>query len=86
VAGFDSSSKEARRAMRKLLAHDNHRFFCSACRILKGSVETAGHEYLTRLLLEGDLLLAWARCRGCHRRGSGIARSLKSAAVSTGVM
>jgi len=57
VAGFDSNSKEARRAMRKLLAHDNHRFFCSACRILKSGVETAGREYLMKLLLEGDLLL-----------------------------
>jgi hypothetical protein len=43
--------------MRKLLAHDNHRFFCSACRILKSGVETAGREYLMKLLLEGDLLL-----------------------------
>jgi hypothetical protein len=57
VAGFDTNSKEARRAMRKLLAHDNHRFFCSACRILKSGVETAGREYLMKLLLEGDLLL-----------------------------
>jgi len=57
VAGFDSNSKEARRAMRKLLAHDNHRFFCSACRILKSGVETAGRDYLMKLLLEGDLLL-----------------------------
>src|SRR5689334_15511056 len=57
VAGFDSNSKEARRAMRKLLAHDTHRFFCSACRILKGGVETPGREYLMKLLLEGDLLL-----------------------------
>jgi HEAT repeat protein len=57
VAGFDTNSKEARQAMRKLLAHDNHRFFCSACRILKSGVETAGREYLMKLLLEGDLLL-----------------------------
>jgi hypothetical protein len=57
VAGFDTNSKEARRAMRKLLAHDNHRFFCSACRILESGVETAGREYLMKLLLEGDLLL-----------------------------
>lgn len=57
VAGFDSNSKEARRAMRKLLAHDTHRFFCSACRILKGGAETPGCEYLMKLLLEGDLLL-----------------------------
>ncbi len=57
VAGFDSNSKEARRAMRKLLAHDTHRFFCSACRILKDGVESPGREYLMKLLLEGDLLL-----------------------------
>ena len=28
VVGFDGNSKEARRAMRKLLAHATHRFFC----------------------------------------------------------
>jgi hypothetical protein len=57
VAGFDSNSKEARRAMRKLLAHDNHRFFCSACRILKSGVAAAGRDYRMKLLLEGDLPL-----------------------------
>jgi len=57
VAGFDNNSKEARRAMRKPLAHDTHKFFCSACRILKGGVDTPGREYLMKLLLEGDLLL-----------------------------
>jgi len=58
VADFDSKSKEARRAMRKLLAHDTHRFFCSACRILRDGLESPGREYLMKLLLEGDLLLA----------------------------
>jgi hypothetical protein len=57
VGGFDGHSKEARRAMRKLLAHDNRRFFCSACRILRGGVATLGREYLMKLLLEGDLLV-----------------------------
>ena len=56
VAGFDANPKEARRAMRKLLSHDNSRFFSSACRILKAATEAPGHEYLMKLLLEGDLL------------------------------
>ena len=58
LLGYETNGKEARRAMRKLMAHDNVKFFCSACRILKTGANTAGHEYLTKLLLEGDLLLA----------------------------
>jgi HEAT repeat protein len=58
VAGFDTNPKEARRAMRKLLLHDNTRFFTAACRILRSGPETAGREYLARLLLQGDLLVA----------------------------
>ncbi len=57
ILGYENNSKEARRAMRKLMAHDNVKFFCSACGILKSGANTAGHEYLTKLLLEGDLLL-----------------------------
>ena len=57
IGGFDSNPKEARRAMRKLLLHDNLKFFSSACRILKSGLETPGHEYLMKLLLEGNLLL-----------------------------
>lgn len=57
VTGFDSRSKEARRAVRKLLAHNTRSFFCSACRILKDGLDTPGREYLMKLLLEGDLLL-----------------------------
>src|SRR5579864_2077348 len=56
VAGFDANPKEARRAMRKLLSHDNSRFFSSACRILKAASEATGHEYLMKLLIEGVLL------------------------------
>ena len=44
--------------MRKLMGHDNVKFFCSACRILKAGTNTAGHECLNKLLLEGDVLLA----------------------------
>ena len=58
VACFDTNPKEARRAMRKLLLHDNTRFFTAACRILRSGPETAGREYLSRLLLQGDLLVA----------------------------
>src|SRR6266516_3690625 len=58
ILGYESNGKEARRAMRKLMAHDNVKFFSSACRILKAGANTAGHEYLTKLLLEGDVLLA----------------------------
>jgi HEAT repeat protein len=57
VGGFESNPKEARRAMRKLLAHDKLTFFASACRILKSGSDTAGREYLMTLLLEGELLL-----------------------------
>ena len=58
VDGFESQPKEARRAIRKLMLHDNLRFFSSACRILKSGLETPGHEYVMKLLLEGDVLLA----------------------------
>jgi len=56
VGGFEANAKQARRAIRKLLLYDKAKFFCSACRILKRAVESPGHEYLMKLLLEGDLL------------------------------
>lgn len=56
VRGFDTNPKEARRAMRKLLAHDNLKFFASACGILREGSETSAHQYLIRLLFEGDFL------------------------------
>lgn len=56
VSGFETSPKEARRAMRKLLMHNPVRFFACACRMLKSQTDTPGCEYLARLLLEGDLL------------------------------
>jgi HEAT repeat protein len=57
VAGFETNPKEARRAMRKLLAHNNLKFFAAACQILKKGADTPGRDYLIKLLLEGDLLL-----------------------------
>jgi HEAT repeat protein len=57
VAGFQINPKEARRAVRRLLARNHRKFLSSACRILKKGAEAPGHEYLMKLMVEADLMV-----------------------------
>jgi len=57
ISGFQANPKEARRAVRRLLARNNLKFLSSACRILKKGLKPPGHDYLMKLVVEADLMV-----------------------------
>lgn len=58
VAGFEDNPEAAKYALRNLATRDGVKFFRSACGLLRAHSDAPGHQYLRKLLLEGELLAA----------------------------